>query len=129
MNMMGHLVDDNLPEARPAAADYNTSSAVDRRPQTFSSCIINGKLNIRRVREFQKRSYEEFSGVVTDLLFTNSLLLPEGGADEQEHDETPTNRRVPAQQTKQRRKEKHVIMFTNPITGERLRLLPRLSLW
>ena len=38
------------------------------------------------------------------------------------------NGRVQAQQTK-KRKEKQVVMFTNPITGERLRLLPRVPLW
>ena len=110
---------DGLPDARTAAA-----AIVDRRPQTLSSCIFNGKFNLRRLLEFQKRSYEEFASVVADLLDTNSLLLQEGGADEQDLDEG-----VPAQQTKKRRKEKHVIMFTNPITGERLRLLPRVSLW
>ena len=81
---------DGLPDARTAAA-----AIVDRRAQTLSSCIVNGKLNLRRLLEFQKRSYEEFASVVADLLDTNSLLLQEGGADEQDLDEG-----VPAQQTK-----------------------------
>ena len=104
---------------------------VDRHPQTLSSCIVNGKFDIRRLLEFQKRSYEEVEGVVTELLVGNSLLQQEeGDADEQEaHDETTTNGGVREQRTKKRRKEKHVIMFTNPITGERLRLLPCISLW
>jgi hypothetical protein len=106
------------------------NGTVDHRPQTLSSCIVNGKLDIRRVREFQKRSYEEVEGVVTELLFAKSQFQQEGGAadEQEEHDET-TNGGVRAPQTKKRRKEKHVIMFTNPITGERLRLLPRVSLW
>jgi hypothetical protein len=116
MDMMG----DGLPDAQTAAA----AAIVNHRPQTLLSCVVNGKLNIRRLFEFQKRSYEEFSSVVADLLDTDSPLLQEGGADERDLDEE-----VLAQQTNKRRKEKHVIMFSNPITGERLRLLPRVSLW
>ena len=112
------MMGDGLPDAQTAAA----AAIVNHRPQTLLSCVVNGKLNIRRLFEFQKRSYEEFSSVVADLLDTDSPLLQEGGADKQELDEE-----VPAQQTKKRRKEKHVNMFRNRITGKRVRLLPQKS--
>ncbi len=71
------------------------NGSVDRRPQTLLSCIVNGKFDIRRVREFQKRSFEEVEGVVTELLCANSLLVRGGGdADEHEDDEATNGGRV-----------------------------------
>ena len=94
-------------------------TAVDHRPQVLLSCIVNGMLGIRQVREFQKHSDEEEEGVVAELLFENSQIQQEGGAadKQEEFDETTSNGREQALQTEKRQKEKHVIMFTNPVTA------------
>ena len=110
-------MEEGPPDTRAAA------SIVDRCPQMLLSCIVKGKLNIRRMLEFQKRSYEEFASAVADLLDTNSLLL------KKEVLTSKNSMKNASTSNKKRRKEKH-IMFTNPISGNRLLLVAcRVSLW
>ena len=83
--------------------------------------------SLRRIQEYQEQSSEDFESVVTDLLFSNSLLRPEG--DEAHEEQGLATSTSPPRRCKQKRKEKQVVMFTDPVTGERKRLLPRMSLW
>ncbi len=88
----------------------------------FSDCIVNGNIDLQRLLRFQKRSHDELHG----LLFSNSLLV-------QRHDEEDHNTEVKCSRNERRskkpRKEKQVVMFTDPQTGVRLRLYPTMSLW
>ena len=49
-----------------ARASEQRRSTFDGRPQTFAQCIIDGKLNTKRLCEYKKRSHEEFEGVVSN---------------------------------------------------------------
>ena len=86
----------------------------------MSDCIVDGNIDPLRFLQFQKRSYDELH----DLLFSNSLLLQE----EQEREGQATAFIGPSR-PKKKRKEKQVVMFTDPHTGARLRLYPTMSLW
>jgi hypothetical protein len=91
--------------------------------RNLSDCIVDGNMDPQRLLQFQKRSHDELH----NLLFSNSLLLQEN---EQEGQATafigpPQNER----RLKKKRKEKQVVMFTDPHTGTRLRLYPTMSLW
>ena len=111
-----------------ARASEQRQSTFDGRPQTFSQCIIDGKLNAKRLCEYKKQSYEEFEGVVSELLYGNSLL--QAGKDDEQHEDRGRHRHVTtARHPKQRRKEKQVVMFTDQISGWQLHLLPCMSLW
>ncbi len=104
---MGQLI--SIPVSSDAA------SAFDCRPKTISEML----------HEFKKRSYEELDKHLADMLFTSSLLHGEeeheGNENDQEHG---TIRKA-----KRRKKEKQVVMYTDPSTGLRRRLHPRMSLW
>ena len=115
---MGH------PFSRTSEERRNT---FNRRPQTFAQSIINGKLNAKRLREYKKRSNEEFDGVAAEFLFGNSLLRTR--EDNERHEDQGHSHVTTARHPKKRRKEKQVVMFTDQVTGKQMRLLPRMSLW
>jgi hypothetical protein len=75
------MMEEGLPDTQAAA------SIVDRCPQMLLSCIVNGKLNIRRMLEFQQRSYDEFCQCCCRSSRHEFPFTKEGGADEQELDE------------------------------------------
>lgn len=102
-------------------------STFDRRPQTFAQGIVSGKLNAKRLCEYKKRSNEEFDGVALEFLFGNSLLQTR--EDNEPHEDQGFSHVTTARHPKKRRKEKQVVMFTDPVTGRQMRLLPRMSLW
>jgi hypothetical protein len=89
----------------------------------LSDCVVDGNIHPQRFLRFQKRSHDELH----DLLFSNSLLLQEHKQEGQ-----ATAFVGPPQdesRSKKKRKEKQVVMFTDPHTGARLRLYPTMSLW
>lgn len=91
----------------------------DSRPTNMSECFINGKVDGQRLLHFQNRSNEE-SDNLAELLFRNSLL----------QDDTPEGRSAILRRgIKRKRRQKEVVTYTDPDTGVRCRLHPRMSLW
>ncbi len=103
-----------------ARASEQRRSTFDGRPQTFAQCIIDGKLNTKRLCEYKKRSHEEFEGVVSEFLYGNSLL--QAGQHDEQHKDRGLRHVTTARHPKQRRKEKQVVMFTDQVSGRQLRL-------
>ena len=90
--------------------------------RSLSDCIVDGNIHPQRFLRFQKRSHDE----LYDLLFSNSLLL-QGQQEGKATEVVGTTRN--GRRLKKQRKEKQVVMFTDPHTGARLRLYPTMSLW
>jgi hypothetical protein len=101
----------------PSHAADNES--FDCRPKNFSECFVNGKVNGQRYLHYKKRSHEESLECFSKILFSKSLLEEEATI------EAPSV--MPA--VKKKRREKQVVMYIDPVTGERRRLYPMMSLW
>ncbi len=92
-------------------------------------CVVDRKIQTQQHLECKKRSREELSKQLTDLLFNRRETEDEENAELLHKEELHIQHCIRNQASKKRQKQKEVVMFMGRVTGMQSCLLPKVSIW